>query len=148
MGIKDFNPLLREICPSVFRSFHISELKGMRVAIDGSLLFMKYWSPSLDQVLDQTDFTQGEIDHDQILRIWISKIFVILTDLVKEGIVPIIIFDGQPPKLKMIYAKKDRTKKSQDARARLAEIFADVQGLPPLYRMAQLTEKIPEIKKL
>lgn len=134
MGIKNINELLRQICPHVFRTFNLSQLKGIRLAIDISIIFHKYWAISIKQVLYNINLLEQLPDNKKIVEIWLRYLVQFLSKLLSYQITPIIVFDGKAPALKDQHAKKDRlnnlTKDINKYEAKRAELLM----LDPLYR--------------
>ena len=78
MGIKSsFNNFLRETCPDVFESIHISEYSFMKVAIDISLYMHKFKAVCGDR--------------------WLSAFINLIASLRRNEIHCVFIFDGKAP---------------------------------------------------
>jgi flap endonuclease-1 len=94
MGIKNLLPLLRSICPHVFRETHISEFEFQKVGVDISLYLYKYKSVSADY--------------------YISSLISLFLSLKQFRVHPIIVFDGKAP-----IEKTEERKKRSGARDKL-----------------------------
>jgi len=97
MGIKsNFNKFLRETCPEVFESIHISEYGFQKVAIDISLYLHKFKAVCGDR--------------------WLSAFINLIACLRRNEIHCVFIFDGKAPVEKEIERAKlreDREKQEQ-----------------------------------
>lgn len=106
MGIKDFYKLIKEHTPEQIHTYHLSEFRGYRFAVDISIFLNKYIRSA------------GE-------GLWISTFFNFLCILKKHGIKTVCVFDGpNPPKEKLEEQQKrrDQGKKGQEKLKRLKEI--------------------------
>ena len=134
MGIKNINELLRQICPHVFRTFNLSQLKGIRLAIDISIIFHKYWAISIKQVLYNINLLEQLPDNKKIVEIWLRYLIQFLNKLLSYQITPVIVFDGKAPALKDAHAKKDRLNNLTKDINKYEEKRAELLMLDPLYR--------------
>lgn len=102
-----------------------SKFKGLRVAVD----FLIYWYKahlhachdevgSLPLILIQ----EKKYSEQKILDSGINYFLKFLCDLLKEGILPVVIFDGQPFDLKAKYAAVARKKAKERAKERMQEM--------------------------
>lgn len=80
MGIHGLSAFLKKRYPSLFATSKISNIKGEKVAIDANLYIYKYKS------------IYGEN--------WIDGMIYMLCSLKRNGVIPVLVFDGQSPELK------------------------------------------------
>lgn len=78
MGISDFYDLIKENCPEVLVEIKLTELSGIRIAVDISIFLNKYVK------------TAGP-------ERWKDSFTIFLCKLKKHGIKPVCIFDGPNP---------------------------------------------------
>ena len=143
MGILNINPLLKELCPHIFRLIYLSQLSGCRIAIDVSILFISYWSPSLKIVLDKTNLADEEPDRDLIIENWIRMVVnFMINKMLSKGIIPVLVFDGKPHQLKEDHARKKRGENKQKAKEELINLKYEVSQIDPLYRTKDMNKKL------
>jgi 5'-3' exonuclease len=113
MGIKDFWSVIKSECPDAMATLKLSQLTGIKAAVDISIFLNKYVK------------TAGEI-------YWLDTFILLMCALKKNGIKPICIFDGPNPppekkeeqnrrraeaekkKQKIVYARKMLKKLEED----------------------------------
>lgn len=78
MGIKGMNRFIRTFCPEALRIVKFSELRGKRIAVDMSVYMYRFKKE----------------------KTLIADMFVLFHYFKDCGIIPIFVFDGQPPKEK------------------------------------------------
>ena len=89
MGLKSgFNQFLRDICPNVFETIHISEYAYKKVAIDISLYLHKFKAVCGDR--------------------WISAFILLIASLRRNEVHCVFIFDGKSPPEKNSEREKRR----------------------------------------
>lgn len=102
MGIADFYPLISENCPEQLVVYHLSELCGIRVAVDISVFLYKYIRSAGPQR-------------------WINNFILLMCILKKNGIKAVCIFDGPNPPAEKALEQERRRRELQKAHDRLAE---------------------------
>lgn len=142
MGIKNINELLRQICPHVFRTFKFSQLKGIRLAIDISIIFHKYWAISIKQVLYNINILEELPDNKKIVEIWLRFMIQFLNKLLANQITPVIVFDGKAPALKDQHARKDRNNNLTKDINKYEEKKRELLMIDPLYRTKEQFEEL------
>jgi len=112
MGIKGLNSFIDKKYPNSLKSGNIKELKGKKIAIDTNYLMNIHMSHAQNEVLDAIDDPLTEnIDSFVRRRIAIKMIieeFVI--PILRYGIYPIFVFDGEKRKLKVETVEKRKKK--------------------------------------
>lgn len=78
MGISDFYNIIKEHCPQVMVTMHMSSLRGLKVAVDISIFLNKFVK------------TAGP-------ERWMDSFILLLCTLKRHGIKPVCIFDGPNP---------------------------------------------------
>ena len=107
MGIKDLNAFLKERAPGAIRETLLNTYSGKRVAIDTSIFFYKF-------LYKNPRFLEG--------------FFQMISRLRSNGITPIYIFDGTPPKEKLetLYQRKE---KKTEYKNRIQEIENELNNI-------------------
>ena len=76
MGIKNLNRFLKDNCSKqAIRKIKLENLRGKVIAVDASIYMYRY----------QTD------------NALIEQMYMLLSTLLSNGIIPLFIFDGKPP---------------------------------------------------
>jgi flap endonuclease-1 len=114
MGIKNLMKVLNAKTPSAINEISISELKNKKIAIDTSIIIYQYVSAIRTHGDDLKSPDGNSTSH-------ILGILTKTLNYLKMGIVPIHIFDGQPPELKMKILH-DRSKIKKDAINKISEL--------------------------
>lgn len=97
MGIKDFYSVIKDNCPEILVTIKLSELAGLRVAVDISIFLNKYVKSAGTER-------------------WLDQFIILLCCLKKNGIKPVNIFDGpNPPKEKK---SEQERRRAEGAKAR------------------------------
>jgi 5'-3' exonuclease len=78
MGIKDFYNVIKEHCPEILVTIHLSQLSGQKIAIDISIFLNKYVKSAGTEK-------------------WMDQFIILMCCLKKHGIKPVSIFDGPNP---------------------------------------------------
>ena len=114
MGIKNLMKVLNNNTPSAINNINISELKGKRIAIDTSIILYQY----ITAIKSSGDDLRGP---NNISTSHIMGILVKALNYLKMEIIPIFVFDGNPPLLKMKILN-DRSNIKKDAISKLIEL--------------------------
>lgn len=110
MGIKRFNEFFGEVTPSAYGKIRMQDLRGRRIAIDACNIMWRWYSASASQVIDATDIVRQDPNQEDIVKNWISLSFHSLKTWLRNGITPIMVFDGKHPEEK----KKEQQKRAED----------------------------------
>ena len=101
MGISDLYNIIREHCPSVLVTVHMSKLAGLKIAVDISIFLNKFVK------------TAGP-------ERWIDSFILLLCTLKRHGIKPVCIFDGPSPPLEKKAEQERRRAESAKKQQRIA----------------------------
>lgn len=91
MGIKGLSKFLKDKYPSLYKEKSVEKLKGMRLGIDVTGFFYKYMPVNRDK--------------------WFDSFVIMMMNFKKNDILPLFIFDGQPPIEKLKTKEKRRKNK-------------------------------------
>lgn len=100
MGIKDLYQVIKKHAPDELRTFHLSEFRGHRFAIDISIFLNKYVKSAGGKG-------------------WMNTFFLFLCTLKKHGIKSVAVFDGPNPPIEKKLEQEARRAQGQKAIARL-----------------------------
>jgi flap endonuclease-1 len=108
MGVTNLMKLINKYAPSSVNKKKIKDYKGKIIAIDAILLIYRY---SIAIRNKGSDLTRS----DNKITSHLHAIFYNARSLLKEGILPVYVFDGKPPKIKKdtIKLRKEKKKKSE-----------------------------------
>ncbi len=104
MGIKDLNKILRAQCINAIQERPLSAYMGYRIAIDTSIFLYKFM------------YVYGNVV-DGLVRLTIT--------LLKNGILPVYVLDGKPPKEK--YDLLNDRKEKREEQILVTKILKDVE---------------------
>ncbi len=102
MGISDFYEAIRLVCPDIFVTIPLSQLRGQKIAVDISIFLNQYVK------------TSGA-------ERWIDRFILQLCCLKKHGIKPVCIFDGPNPPIEKKREQERRRKESAKTQERINE---------------------------
>ncbi len=94
MGIKGLNKVIRKLAPHIIKEKHIDHYSHSKIAIDSSILIYKYRHGS------------NHSDNSHVIG-FMQKVCFYL----RNGIVPIFVFDGKPPNEKQTILDKRSNQK-------------------------------------
>ena len=114
MGIKNLMKLLTSKSPDAIYEIQNSELKNKKVAIDTSIILYQFITAIRSSGADLKNKEGKSTSH-------IHGILIKTLNCLKVGIIPVHIFDGKPPELKMKILN-DRMKIKKNALSKLDEI--------------------------
>lgn len=143
MGIKNFRQFLREYAPSSEKQGKLSHFRGKRVAIDGHNWMYKYMAIAQKTIVNKTDVAVNEVDHSQVLKIWLHSLTRFVGTLTSVGVSPIFIIDGPSLPEKQANAHIKRKQERQKQINKLAEIEDTMNQLGPL----RITPDMVEAKR-
>jgi len=143
MGIKGFNPFLKDISPSAFINLPYSWFRGKRVAWDCDNIFRKLMSRAHKEIVNKTDVCVNEPDRDEIFKLWLKycrdEIFLWLN----FGITPLFVFDGAYIDEKSETQKKRR----EDKQKRIAEATKLKQKILQLDELERTPQMLMDLRK-
>ena len=132
MGIKNLMKVLIDKTPTAINNLSNNQLVNKKVAIDTSIILYQYVTAIKTMGSDLTGPSGASTSH-------IMGILVKTLQYLKFGIVPVYIFDGKPPELKMKILK-DRSKIKKEALSKLLELKEE----KTLEQLEVKEEKTPE----
>jgi len=122
MGIKNLMKLLLDKTPNAIHEMNNSELKNKKIAIDSSIVLYQYVTAIRSSGSDLIGPYGKSTTHIQAMM---SKTL----NCLKLGIIPVFVFDGKPPKLKMKILN-DRSKIKKEAIDKLVKIKEKLEAPP------------------
>jgi flap endonuclease-1 len=114
MGIKNLMKVLNKNVPESIHEITIKELYGKKIAIDTSIILYQY----VTAIRSSGDDLKGP---DGKSTSHIQGILSKSLNYLRMGIIPVFVFDGKPPQLKMKILN-DRSKIKKDAINKLIEL--------------------------
>ncbi len=141
MGIKNLNGLIKPYC----QLRDISQWRGTRIAIDTSNWLYAAVAVARSRAVKQSNRHMiGQLDHLEIQQTWLTSLKYFLIQWLRQGITPIFVFDGAPPKSKANERAK-RMKSRQKVKDEISSLQAELDPLSPLDRDP---EKVKRLKQL
>jgi flap endonuclease-1 len=126
MGIQDFDKVLQE-CPHAKKEVPASSLSGKRVAIDASNWLFISWMSAVKDVVNNTDVSVEEPSRDSINEKWLVLLCQFVDLWLRNGIVPVFVFDGVAPEEKQATKDKRRNNTNYE-RQQLEELKKSLEG--------------------
>lgn len=162
MGIEDFNPTMKDIEKDViallltqgvqaqYIAYHkgipMNFFRGKRIAFDASIVVYAKIHAAHDELLAQGYTILNPYDRTLLQNLFIKKILGFFVSIMKEGITPIVVFDGKihPYKLEELKRRAEKTKKTRENSEAIAELYMNVH---PLDRTQEMEDEIKKISK-
>ncbi|EIJ92872.1 flap endonuclease-1 [Nematocida parisii] len=132
MGICKLTELLKEKAPKSIRNTQIEKYRGWKVAIDASMILYQSLV-AIRYGMDNLKNKNGETTAH------IYGIFYKTINLLEKGIIPVYIFDGQPPELKENTLTERRIRKEQ-AEKDLVEAVTEEEKVKHAKRTVRATK--------
>jgi flap endonuclease-1 len=131
MGVGDLNSFLSTLCPSAFGVCYLHQLAGCKLAIDAPIMVKRYSSIIHKNMLAQLGSPIDEYDQSIFYKQLKHDIVCFLLKLMKHGITPIVVFDGEirPEKEECI---AERRKLSKIRREKLSAAYLNYVSKNPL----------------
>lgn len=117
MGIKNLMKVLKDNTPNAIHDIKVVDLNGKKIAIDTSIILYQYVTAIRSGGDDLKDKTGKSTSH-------IHGMLVKTLTYLKMGIIPVHVFDGKPPELKMKILN-DRSRIKKEAINKLVTIDKD-----------------------
>jgi flap endonuclease-1 len=99
MGIRGLFSLIKRMAPNAVRERRFSEYKGIKIAVDASLLIHKTVIALRSAGRELTNLEGGLTSH-------LQGILYKTIRFLENGIIPVYVFDGRPPRIKMSTLQK------------------------------------------
>ena len=147
MGIKNFNKLLRDTCPTVFKKTALTEFKGMRIGIDANQFANTTMARAHGRVVDTTDVAVNDPNLSEILKLWYKFILEFIATYLMYSITPVFVFDGSYPSDKVATQEK-RHQKRDSKKSELEELLIRVRSMDILERNPAMIAKLRTLMKL
>lgn len=115
MGIKGLSDFIKK--KSKLEKISVEEFKGEKIAIDASIIMYIQMANARKYICRNTDFLIEDLNYQEMINIWKSKITDFLINITNNNIEPIMVFDGDSCKEKMEthnQREKQRQKKIND----------------------------------
>jgi flap endonuclease-1 len=116
MGVSDFYPTFKEICPQAFQLVNFKDLHGWRIAIDVSIFLFKFVK------------TRGDMDTsnpNENVRSWLDG-FILFTNTLKRNMIkPVFVFDGPNPPIE----KQPEQQQRRETAAKNMEKFIEIRDV-------------------
>lgn len=162
MGINDLNPTIKDIEKDVIalllsqgiRSEAIAYLKGItmnrfsgkKIAFDISIVVYAKIHAAHNELLSQGYTILNPYDRTLLQNLFIKKTLGFFVAIMKEGITPIVVFDGKthPYKLEEIRRRAADSKKIRENAESIAELYLNVH---PLDRTQEMEDEIKKVSK-
>ena len=134
MGIKDLNKTIKSKAPDAIINVTLESLSGHGIAIDGSNLAFIMIATAHKIVVNQTDVSVDEPDREQTIEIWVGFIINFLNRLLKNGIRPIVVFDGYNIPPEKAIARQERTAQKEKTLSDIDDLKYQIEKIPLLQR--------------
>ena len=114
MGIKNLNAFFKDNLPDLKLKKQISELRGKKIAIDGTLLLCKHLSIEMKILLESLkNPIDDDLNEDDVVANILRKFLLRERNFIEKGFVTYWFFDGKSPEEKK--STQETRIKSRDA---------------------------------
>lgn len=124
MGIEGLLAYIRKNHPYAHLKLPITFFKGKRMAVDVSGFMYRNMSIARSEAIKKMDLEKG-YDEALVRKFWYSKLISVFINLLENGVLPIVVFDGQGPQLK----SGEREKRNQKFKEKQEEIRVAKEAL-------------------
>lgn len=134
MGIRDLNTILNNLPENPIQKILITEFSGTRIAIDANLwVFANFSNCQKEVIMKMTDPLQV-VDRNIILDICKKNMINFITNMCKNGITTVWVWDGESHPEKEI-AKSRRSKAKTSNINKIADLKTKLENIHPLARL-------------
>ncbi len=142
MGIKNLNSLIKPYC----HLRDISQWKGTRIAIDASTWIYANVAVARSRAVKRSNLrTIDQLDHLEIRQTWLTSLKYFLIQWLRQGITPIFVFDGAPPKAKAEERAKRRENR-QKTKDEIQLLRTELSKQSPLDRDPQKVRRLKQLQ--
>ena len=146
MTIKNLNKIIKDEHPNVFKKVPIKNLRGLKIAIDTSIIIHKYIynKGTMSRIFENSDLINDGVDESYLISVVLNSFKDLLMKFMNNGIFPVFIFDGPYHPLK---GKNEGSKRQADraiAKNNLDEFLTYIKSLDTLSQGSNL----PKLKEL
>jgi len=128
MGIKALLQYLRELNPAIVQSCDLTEMSGYRIAIDLAILAYQKKSQYISKTCVKLDLVYEEVDYVAARDYMLRQILRVMYEILIAGCIPVGVFDGLAPDLK-VGTKRDRAAKAAKRRRNIDGLRRICRGL-------------------
>jgi flap endonuclease-1 len=131
MGIKSLKKVFDKYCPDAYQAIPLSALAGTRIAIDTANLMYLNWSVIWRGKVDELrDPLLDSVDVKQATNVWLKVFLTLIKRLLKYGITPVFVLDGDAP-MEKDDTKEGRRKKQGSYEEQLDELEGRIREMDP-----------------
>lgn len=152
MGIKGLWDYLKKHCPHVFETVPHDSFRGFRIAVDAHNLAYKTRSVTYKRMVFARDVISQPLLDEEVDPEWLKDLLSYVSDFLRAGITPVIVYDGEAPPEKEISRAKTRAEKEK-VRAELDQLLltraTDIMMIDKavLRKVQELTCRLMHISK-
>lgn len=147
MGIKGLLVFIRKLNGDIVQTCELTEMSGYRIAFDMAILAYQKKSQYISKTCTKLDLVYEEVDYLAARDYMIRQVLRLMYLTLISGCIPVGVFDGLAPDLK-IGTKKDRAAKSNKKKYRIENIRRICRGLLGKEPYTMSEEDIAFIKTL
>lgn len=145
MGINDLSKLY-ENAPDATGVVSIDKFRGKRIALDAGTWMSASWSSSCRDYIDSHDVLETEVNHQEIVKIWIQRLQQFVNQFLLLDITPVFVLDGRAPDDKST-TKAKRKEIAQKNRQKYEDHRDQLLQTDPLFRSKEDTSKLGTLMK-
>lgn len=128
MGIKGLNKIIKKVCPHIIKERYINDYRFSKIAIDSSILLYKY------RYASDSD--------DSHIHGFLQRAFF----YIKNGIIPVFVFDGMPPCDKKSTIEK-RYKQKNKIEDKIKELQEQLETAETSEQINEIEDEIYRLRK-
>lgn len=130
MGIQNLNKVpsffIDESEEYPFMQIPVSYLRGRKVAYDANGYFFRIKMAFIVKQDDLLDISTGEYDKKELNTRFLHEILRVVTGILRDGIIPIFVFDGKAP-VEKLATQNNRESITNDSNNKLNELIKNVK---------------------
>ena len=146
MGVGDLNKFLKEKIPHAFQTVNSADLNGRKIASDAPIFIKKHASTLHKNMLYELKSPTDEYSRDEFEFRLKLNILIALMKLLKNGTLPVKIFDG-PQRPEKAECSAKRMEEKMKVRAKISAAYLEYISKHPLERTREDDIKLLKLRE-
>jgi len=141
MTIKALLKYLKDHHKHLFHKTNMYTFHKSKISIDVSGIAYSYWAVKQRHMTYKISNAAEEINLDELCDVWLKHIWTFISKLLRLGITPVMVFDGEPPAEKAEVMKM-RSSKKKSGKEEISDFLEKMRKIDPLLRTSSDVEHL------